>query len=148
MNRILRQIGSAFHTGSSDSSDEAGLPSQSNRMWMEQDLWSHQAAETVAPPPAAPAQNTRTTNFDYSVTEIIRTREQRTAAMRTHGGTEAYAERRRTHRAENIARLMEVNQTVKRDRGAVYRVIQKIRGVSADYDLWKGPTRQVTFLLG
>jgi hypothetical protein len=148
MKRILRQIGSALHPGSSAPHDEAGFPAQANRMWMEQDLWNHQAADTALPAPPAHAQNVRTTNFDYSVTEIVRTRERQAAASRTQAGTEAYAERRRTHRAENIARLMEVNQTVKRDRGAVYRVIQKIRGVSADYDLWKGPTRQVTFLLG
>lgn len=149
MKKLFQQIGSVFQTHGRDASQGTDLPSSSNRMWMEQDLWNQAATTTDAASPAPVRQTRRATEFDFSATEIVRPSARRATTVRaTTVGGEAYALRQRTARAVNIARFMEVNRTIESERGAVYRVIQKVKGVSADYDLWKGPTRQVTFLLG
>lgn len=148
MKKLFRQIGSVFQTQGRDAGHEPDLPSSSNRMWMEQDLWSQVAATDAAMDAGPVRQTRRATEFDFSATEIVRQPARRTTTVRATAVGEAYALRQRAARAVNIARFMEVNRTIESDRGAVYRVIQKVKGVSADYDLWKGPTRQVTFLLG
>lgn len=146
MNKLLQRINATFQVVEDGSGDVSDFPSRDNRMWNEQgELWNQGASKVAAP--TAPARSPAKA-FDFSATEIVRTRVKRSVAVRTQSGTEAYAERRRSLNAENIARFMQVNHTVQGGSGFAYRVIQAVRGVSADYDLWKGPTKQVTFFLG
>jgi hypothetical protein len=148
MKRILQHINAAFHPSENGRDEVSDLPARSSRSWIEQgDLWNQKNPKTAAAPLTREAARA-TKDFDFSATEIVRSRQPRPAASRTQAGVVAYAERRRGLHAQNIGRFLEVNQTVQGNHGFAYRVIQAVRGASADYDLWKGPTKQVTFLLG
>jgi hypothetical protein len=147
MKQILERISASL--GADDRHDAKDFPSRSGRLWNEQgEHWNSKAsspmragAEEPTVPPAV---------FDFSQTEIVRNprRNLDTVAVRTDARKAVFAEQQRGQRAQNIARFLEVNNTVQGGHGFAYRVIQAVRGVSADYDLWKGPTKRVTFLLG
>lgn len=121
-----------------------------HRAWIEQgDLWRDQASAKPEATATAEGGQPSLPTFDFSASEIVRPRPTHaTVVARTRPGSVAYAERRRGLHADNIARFLEVNRSVQGGRGLAYRVVQSIRGVSADYNLWKGSTSQVTFLLG
>jgi hypothetical protein len=141
MKQLLQRIGSVFH-GEEENLDAGTFPARRSRVWVEQgDLWgeTRQAPAPEAKAKAAP-------RFDFSETEIVRPPP---AATHVRSGGTVHAGHRHGTGAEKIARFLEVNQTVKGGRDSfAYRVVQSIRGASADYDLWKGPTSHVTFLLG
>ena len=145
MKKIIRQISEVFSVADDDSGSSS-LSAGLSRNWIEGDLWSHANAR----PASAPARSTSLPReFDFSATEIIRPQKPHPAAARTQAGNTAiHSARRAVIKVQHIARFLEVNQTVKGENGFAYRIIQAIRGPSASYDLWKGPTRHVTFLLG
>ncbi len=147
MKRLLERISTSL--GSDDRQDENDFPSRSDRMWTEQgELWNARAAKAI--PATAAGPRVPAVSFDFSETEIVRAPRKNSdaVAVRTEARKAVFAEQQRGRRVQNIARFLEVNQTVQGGHGFAYRLIQAVRGVSADYDLWKGPTKRVTFLLG
>lgn len=148
MKKLFQHMGAAFGAEDHERAGASDFPSHPGRVWVEQDLWRQAAASPAGrsapvaqrPQPAAKA-------FDFTETDIVRAPVRPADARRT-AGPQVYTQRNRDAHSDRITRFMEINRTVQGGRGFAYRVIQKMRGVSADYDLWKGPTRQVTFLLG
>ncbi len=158
IHRLVSQFASRFRRESSAAVDRwLSAPASSQRdlmsgrrAWVEQgDLWRDQGSAKPEVIATAESERSPLPTFDFSASEIVRTRPTHTTVIaRTRPGGVAYAERRRGLHADNIARFLEVNQSVQGGRGLAYRVVQSIRGVSADYNLWKGSTSRVTFLLG
>ena len=148
MKKLMERIGATLATD--DGQDTAGFPSRTNRAWNEQgDLFSRVTRQPAAPATAEARAPTKI--YDFSESEFVRKlpkKESDAVAARSQARKAVYAEKLRGVRAQNIARFLEVNQAVQSRGGFAYRIIQAVRGVSADYDLWKGPTKQVTFLLG
>jgi hypothetical protein len=147
MKKLLERISTTL--GSDGGRNAAEFPSRSNRVWNDQgELWNSGASKMVAPARTEP--RTPAKAFDFSETEIVRKfpPQSDAAVANTPARRTAYGDQLRGARAQNIARFLEVNRTVQSGHGFAYRVIQAVRGASADYDLWKGPTKTVTFLLG
>lgn len=145
MSKLLERIATMLKLGEVDEQSADVLP-RGNRRWCEQaELFGNGSAQNV---------KTSVQDFDFSATEIVRVpRPPVLLAKKTqHGMTVTVGttvEKQSARNAAPISRLFSVNHAVQGDRGFGYRVVRAARaGVSADYDLWKGPTRQVTFLLG
>lgn len=144
MSKFLDRLSKAFKLG--EHTEPVDALARGNRRWTEQgELWGAKS------PRQQPATEPRV-EFDFSSTEIVRVARAAIPtppAKTTQAGLKRGGVQKGELRTEAISRFLEVNQTVRCDRGFAYRVIHAARScVSADYDLWKGPTRQVTFLLG
>jgi hypothetical protein len=146
MSKLLERIANVLKLG--EVAEQSDVLPPRNRRWSEQgELWGGRSM-------AAESAKVQTADFDFSSTEIVRVaRPQAMHAKKTQHGVSVTIgmtlPKMTAKRVEPISRFFTVNHTVQGDRGSSYRVIQAARqGVSADYDLWKGPTRQVTFLLG
>jgi hypothetical protein len=144
MSNILDRLSRAMKLG--EYNDPVDALARGNRRWTEQgELWNGKASK---PQPVSEPR----VEFDFTSTEIVRVTRAAVPtppAKKTQAGLMRGGVQKGDLKPEAISRFFEVNQTVRRDRGFAYRVIHAARScVSADYDLWKGPTRQVTFLLG
>ena len=118
---------------------------------MEQgELWKQASAPIPVANEASLSKRVESAAFDFTATEIVRSRTTRPVAARTHAGTTAYAERRHAMPAtEKIARFLRVNRSVLEPRGSDFQVLSaQRRSIGADYDLWKGPKSRVAFLMG
>ena len=135
---------SRWFSGAARSTDES---LQAGSAWVEGDLWRNAGTgrQTGAPGVSQP----RAGDFDFSQTEIVRSiRTPRHTGVKQVRPVASVSAKRRGDRVAGIGRFMQVNRTIEGGRGSDYRVVQSPRHVSADYDLWKGPTSVVTFFLG
>ena len=120
---------------------------QGGQAWVEGELWREERQQPTATPVVTPRQAPM--DFDFSKTEIVRPmRTPRHSGAKKTPVVQQAAAKRRGDRTAGIGRFMQVNRTIDIGRGNDYRVVQSPRQVSADYDLWKGPTGIVTFFLG
>lgn len=131
--------------GASARSTEESL--QGGRSWVDGELWREDRADADGASSVASRQPAM--DFDFSKTEIVRTvRTPRHSGVKKPQAVEQVSLKRRGDRTAGIGRFMQVNRTIDIGRGNDYRVVQSPRQVSADYDLWKGPSGIVTFFLG
>ena len=147
MKKLFERISATFVTD--EVSEGMDFPSGADRVWMDGqgELWNQRTSQAVVP--AAPdVARLPPRQIAVDDSEIIRALPKRADAGFLRQRQTAFSEHQRVRRVQNIARFLEVNNTLESERGFVYRVIQAARDVSADYDLWKGPRKQVTFLLG
>lgn len=133
-----------FTTAAPRNTDEA-IPGR--RAWVEQgELW--QREQSSAPEGASTGRRPASLDFDFSKTEIVRLARPKHSGAKSLRIEERAVENRRGSRTANIGRFMQVNRTLQAGRGNDYEVVRSPRHVSADYDLWKGPSGVVTFFLG
>lgn len=145
MSKLLEKIADVLKLG--EVAERRDMLVSRNRRWSEQCELSYESAQERS--------KAQPMDFDFNSTEIVRAPRATTVLSKKtqHGMTVTVGTtlpRTADVRSAPISRFFSVNHTVQGLRGSTYEVRRAAsrQMVSADYDLWKGPTRQVTFLLG